>query len=331
MLNTFDELIETAKQAKTNRLDEKAYYREMGINREEAMLALYKGTFGIKGLAVKYPITRRVCRLLRPAGRYSQACAYSDALINDFEAYTALYQQSYELLSDTWSRQVFINLTAGEMLTDPRYGNPFGQIKQGVREYYCVDLTSAEKEQEPFIKHAEIFVDCGAYTGDTLQEFIRENKSPAKYFGFEPNYENYIKARRTLKASGIAGTVYNAGVYNTNGEMGFCGKGVAGSISASGKTTVKVLSLDETIKEPVTLIKMDIEGSEEQALEGGASLIRAYKPKLMICIYHKPTDFRTLPLLIKLLNADYSEFYIRYLSPYYSAVQGFGDVVLFVR
>jgi len=331
MLNTFDELAEVAKQAQVNRLDKKIYRREKGINRDKSMLIWYGGTSGVKGFAVKFPIVRRIRRVLNPMGTYAQACARSDALIDDFLTHTDLYRQSFALLSDTWSKQAFVNLLSGNMLLDPRYGDHFSQYKKGAKECYCVDLSAPEEEVVPFFNKGETLVDCGAYTCDTLQEFICEGYPPIKYFGFEPNYENYVKAQKIFKASGIAGDVYNAGVYNANGEMGFQGKGSGGKVILSGETNIKVLSLDETIKEPVTLIKMDIEGSEYQALEGGVSLIRAYKPKLAISMYHKVTDYRTLPLLAKQLNTNYTQFYIRYLSSYFGDRLGFQEVTLFVR
>ena len=180
-------------------------------------------------------------------------------------------------------------------------------------------------------------MDCGAYIGDTLQEFIMENKTPAKYFGFEPNPENFKKAQAFLSVTGIEGTMFNAGVARTSSVMRFSsGNGGGSHIAEDGDLTINTLSLDDTIDELVTLIKMDVEGSEYDALKGATFLIGKYKPKLAISIYHKVGDYRKIPLLIKKLNPDYSDFYIRYLSPKYlykkdGAGFGFIEVVLFAR
>lgn len=59
------------------------------------------------------------------------------------------------------------------------------------------------------------------------------------------------------------------------------------------------------------MIKMDIEGSELRALEGAKQLIQKYKPRLAICIYHRPEDVTDILQYIRTLVPEY-KLYIRH-------------------
>ena len=68
----------------------------------------------------------------------------------------------------------------------------------------------------------------------------------------------------------------------------------------------------DSFNEEVTFIKMDLEGSELRALMGAERIIRQYKPKLAISLYHKPEDIWELPLYILSLNSEYIFFIDHY-------------------
>ena len=60
-----------------------------------------------------------------------------------------------------------------------------------------------------------------------------------------------------------------------------------------------------------TLIKMDVEGFEREAIWGAEHTIEHYTPKLMVSLYHRNEDIFELPLLIKRLNPNY-KLYVRH-------------------
>lgn len=65
-------------------------------------------------------------------------------------------------------------------------------------------------------------------------------------------------------------------------------------------TKIQAVKLENVLKKVNhTIIKMDIEGAEFDALHGGKEIIKINKPKLAICIYHSAEDLRRIPIYIK--------------------------------
>ena len=71
------------------------------------------------------------------------------------------------------------------------------------------------------------------------------------------------------------------------------------------------VSLDEDIKETISVIKMDVEGDEKNALIGAKRHIIEEKPKLLISAYYFLEDIFEIPYLIYNMRDDY-QFYLRF-------------------
>lgn len=158
----------------------------------------------------------------------------------------------------------------------------------------------------------EVFFDCGAFTGDSIADFISyQNKHYKKILAFEPDPKNfnvlsdYIKNNKVDNVEPI-----NVATGSETGEIGFHSTEnmnsivVKGEISTSDKL-VKIVKLDDFFNEKPTLIKMDIEGAELDSLKGASEIISKLKPKLAICIYHLPLDFYEIPKYLKTLVPEY--------------------------
>lgn len=106
----------------------------------------------------------------------------------------------------------------------------------------------------------------------------------------------------------------NKGVWNKKDILRFQNFGSgSGCINDQGSEEIQTDTIDSILENnKVDFIKMDIEGSEYEALLGSYQTIQKYKPSLAISIYHKQDDFIKIPLLIKSLNSDYKLYFRQY-------------------
>lgn len=170
------------------------------------------------------------------------------------------------------------------------------------------------------LKDGEIFVDGGAYTGDTIQQLLDEARKQkvniGKIYAFEPEENNYsLLSKFYGNRSNIK--LIQQGLSDKNDVLLFNASGVTARIvNDKDKATdkIKVMDLDsfEECKN-VSFIKMDIEGAEWDALQGAKKLIVRNKPKLTICLYHSDQDMIRLIEFIHDLVPEY-KLYVRHHS-----------------
>ena len=160
----------------------------------------------------------------------------------------------------------------------------------------------------------ETFVDCGAYDGDTLQSFLKRTNSFKAYYALEPD-PRLDKDWKNLNDPRIK--YYPVGAWNSVGSISFTQHNGCGQIMLDDdcETVIHTDRIDNIVQNEVTFIKMDIEGSELNALHGAEQSIKRYKPKLAICVYHKREDLITIPQYIRSLNPTY-RFYLRVHNPF---------------
>jgi len=187
----------------------------------------------------------------------------------------------------------------------------FAQLKFRLRGSYT-GLTEATTGPQYFpddlilLSDEEEFVDCGAFDGDTITEFVHQSRGRFKHLhALEPdpnNYTSLIKKCETFSPEisqrischqVAAGNRHRYAQFNETGSPG-------SAISTAGTSRVAVVPLDSLLSSSCpTFIKMDIEGAEIDALLGAQQVIARDQPTLAICVYHKPDDLWKIPLLIK--------------------------------
>lgn len=173
-------------------------------------------------------------------------------------------------------------------------------------QYFDQDIIKWENDTEVF--------DCGAFDGMTSVYFNQlctaKNK---KAYIFEPNLKQYgiIKNNNLIKQLNDY-VIYNVGAWSEKTKLKFDCDGTSSSISSEGSMSINVDKLDNIIVDTkVSYIKMDIEGAELEALKGAERLIKNFKPKLAICVYHKSEDIITIQTYIKSLVPEY-KIYLRH-------------------
>jgi FkbM family methyltransferase len=148
-----------------------------------------------------------------------------------------------------------------------------------LRQYFPEDIPSWPQPLR--------FIDCGAYTGDTVQEMRAAGLTFEAVATFEPNLTNYQQVVEAL--SDLNAVNFPCGVSDGNRLVGFDGAlGAGGHLVEAGGEPVTCVRLDDALPGfAPNLIKMDIEGEEPAALAGAEKMLRQYCPNLAISIYHR--------------------------------------------
>lgn len=168
-------------------------------------------------------------------------------------------------------------------------------------------------------KAGGVFVDCGAFQGDTLNDFMNQvGDSEYKYWAFEADGHNYDVLKQLCHDNHWDHVEINKmAVWSKKDTLIFKNNEITGDVS--GKVVekhtekgvvVQADSLDNVLAdEKVDFIKMDIEGAELEALRGAAKLIKRYKPTLAISAYHELEHLWEVPFLIKEIDDNYDIYF----------------------
>lgn len=167
----------------------------------------------------------------------------------------------------------------------------------------------------------EVFVDLGCFDGTTILDYINSYGAGYKrIYAYEPTPDMYKILQVTFKS--VSGIVFRQkAVSDKSGEMYLVEDAVIqtrNAIKETGDIKVEVVTLDEDIQEPITFLKMDIEGSEQSAIRGAAKHIQRTKPKLAITVYHAPEDLWQVARIIDEIQPGY-KFYMRRTALYIHA------------
>lgn len=187
----------------------------------------------------------------------------------------------------------------------------------GVVDMFYIEQYRIPNLVEP--KGKDIVIDAGAYYGETAFWFLKYIGSDGKVYAFEPSDSNFRSLKENIENNkvkniepikmGLGSEERELFLFNAESSSHLVD---ANLINAS---KIKITTIDKFVEEHklknVSFIKMDVEGSEIDALVGAKETITQYKPKLAISVYHKGDDMIKIPMYLKSIVPAY-KFFLRH-------------------
>ena len=223
-----------------------------------------------------------------------------------------MFEKSYQLLEDEESRNVFCGVLNSVLTGDLSY---YEEVMTSTQQYFLKNLI-------PKLEN-HIFVDIGAYNGDTIEQFLEFTDGKyERIYAFEPIHSSAELIKENLK--GLPNfELYEVAASNKKDKCAYyCNDygelTMATTIQSQGANDDIQYFYTDTIDKVingkrVTFMKMDIEGSELEALQGASETIKTNHPYLAICVYHKKEDLIDIISYCKKLVPEY-KLYLRHHS-----------------
>lgn len=178
---------------------------------------------------------------------------------------------------------------------------------------YCVPVSSKDRPVSQRILRADIHepetiayiranchdgdvVHAGTFFGDFLPALSSALAHGAKIWAFEPNYENYWCAINTIRSNNLQNIeLLNAGLGEGASEANLFirtreGENLGGASTITQNNdqdltvSVRLVSIDQFIplSRNISIIQLDVEGYEKQALSGALQTILRNKPLIIM-------------------------------------------------
>ncbi|MDR2473934.1 MAG: FkbM family methyltransferase [Tannerella sp.] len=203
----------------------------------------------------------------------------------------------YDSFADSCSKASFVAYLMSKTRQDMKYlPEVFDKI-----QYFTKDIFHPTRHESYF--------DCGAFTGDTVAEFLKA--CDGKYnriWAVEPDKTNFEQLKQYVENKQLTNIdIFNGGIYSRKGCMSFRAESsMLSMLDEASADSIEVDTIDNIVGcEPVTYIKFDVEGAELEALKGAEKTIRRCRPMMGVSIYHKQNDLTDIPAYIRSLYPDY--------------------------
>jgi FkbM family methyltransferase len=184
----------------------------------------------------------------------------------------------------------------------------------------------------------DLYIDGGAWQGDTLEELKNRFGDAITVHCFEPDGDNRGKLNALIDTRHYQHvSVSRFGLWNKADTLRFFSSGDvnhtmqarvnkdADATAATGLicTEIEALDLDGYCADHelyVGFIKLDVEGAEPQVLEGARRVLREHQPRLAISAYHEPAHLWQLITAIKAANPAYRIYFAHHSQNLFESV-----------
>jgi len=215
------------------------------------------------------------------------------------------FEKVWTMLDDRCSRRVLLAVAKARLFQDfwlDMIGSPFLHAVAVGSQYFVPDFYPYDDRNT--------YVDCGAYEGDFLvsleRELFENGGGALRAHAFEPDSVNMGRLRKTLLTYGLDGvTVHHCLVGQEDVLVEYPDfHNCRASVSTS---PVRMVRLDTVLAQlDVGFMKLDVEGSEIEALLGAQQTVKARQPHLAVCAYHKTGHLLDVPLTISAIAPNYA-------------------------
>ena len=178
--------------------------------------------------------------------------------------------------------------------------------------------------------NGETIIDCGGAVGDTALFFNAYfPDSDIHIFEFSDKEYDVLKKNIAINNKQNKLFAYKNGISSKKQTLYFNGSDFTAN-KTENSDEIDFISIDDFVKQHeisnIGLIKMDIEGGEQEALKGARDTIIRFKPKLMIPIYHLESDIFEIPNFLNSLGLK-MEFRVKWTDMRF----GYYDFILLVK
>lgn len=265
--------------------------------------------------SMKFPAlaNRRIFMIGHPADQFSKR----SALPGYYRANRETLEKAYATIDQENDREHFARRVKAILTGDPGY------LK--IAPFFEYDHPEIGPHKD------DVMIDGGLSDMVGAQANFANIVGPnGKIFGYEPIPWMASSAAETLSAFPWY-HIQCAGLSDRNGSAEFASlrdSSHIGKQAGAETVTCKLATIDSEVRrlglDRVDCIKLDIEGAELSALKGAENTIRRFKPRLIVCLYHKPADLYEIPLYLKKIAPEY-EFRVAHSSA------GFTDTILYAQ